>query len=765
MKTIKLLLNFILLSATMVFSQTEFIINTYQDSTQREPVIARDANGNYVVVWNSILQEGTAAERDIYFQLFDASDQKIGTETLINSTTMGNQEKPAVAMAPNSDFVVVWAAQLDSINQYDVYGQIYRNNQTFGNNFLINTTQTHSQTRPKVAINADGSFIVVWDSWFQDSSDRGVYGQRFDANGTKVGSEIQINTTTAYSQARPDITITQNGGFVVIWESWNQDVATPSGYGIFGQRFDANGTKLGGEFQVNSYTNDYQWFGDVLAMDDGNFVVTWCSWQQDGHDGGIYLQRFNAQANKTGPEVRVNSSTAFYQWLPQLARVGQENFAVIWSSWKQDGHREGVFVKIYRQDGKALTFEERVNLTTQNFQWEPGVIGGSNDLEILAVWSSWGQLNDDYEIVGRRMTLERPVGHMNPGTISPVSGRSSSQLTVHVLDSSALTGDTYEVSFVVPDTLATTTSSMNIVNLNSSQTVVSNYIFFGGASLFYLTPTFEGVAVQMEPVFELNIDTLGSYFINNTGSNMTFHISEANDNFENIAPIDIALIWGSTDTMANGQYANPLDTAMSNRGLFEVEVPFRAWNLTENQAVDLWISEPSGYLNQKWDPFETIRILTPDPYGGGLGDTHARIVPNLPAGTLVLPGIGDTIMVLANKPLTNEDTLRFITDPNGFISPLLKQAKNQPDKFTLENNYPNPFNPTTTIAFTIPKSGKVRLQVFNVLGQRVATVWDGYLDNGRHRILFDASSLASGIYFYSLSQDNRNITRKMMLLK
>ncbi|MCK5453499.1 MAG: hypothetical protein KAJ16_04010, partial [Calditrichia bacterium] len=289
MKTIKLLLNFILLSATMVFSQTEFIINTYQDSTQREPVIARDANGNYVVVWNSILQEGTAAERDIYFQLFDASDQKIGTETLINSTTMGNQEKPAVAMAPNSDFVVVWAAQLDSINQYDVYGQIYRNNQTFGSNFLINTTQTHSQTRPKVAINADGSFIVVWDSWFQDSSDRGVYGQRFDANGTKVGAEFQINTTTTYSQARPDIAMTQNGEFVVIWESWKQDVATPSGYGIFGQRFDASGSKIGGEFRINSYTNDYQWFGDILAMDDGKFVVVWCSWEQDGHDGGIYL--------------------------------------------------------------------------------------------------------------------------------------------------------------------------------------------------------------------------------------------------------------------------------------------------------------------------------------------------------------------------------------------------------------------------------------------------------------------------------------------
>ena len=761
MKTIILLL---CIFSTVLFSQAEFVINTYQDSTQREPVIARDDMGNYVVVWSSVLQEGPDKERDLYFQLFDAQDQMIGSETRINDITTGNQEKPAVSMAPNGDFVVVWAAQSDSAHQYDIYGQIFRNNQSYGSNFLVNTTRDHSQTRPKVAVHNDGSFIVVWDSWFQDGSDRGVYGQRFDSNGIKMGTEFQVNTTTTYSQARPDVAITQNGEFVVIWESWNQDIVTPSGYGIFGQRFDASATKIGGEFQINTYTNDYQWFGDVLALDDGNFVVVWCSWEQDGDDGGIYLQRFNAQANKAGPEVRVNSSTSFYQWLPQLARIGQENFAVIWSSWKQDGHREGVYAKIYRQDGKGLTFEERINVTTQNFQWEPGVIAGNSDLEILAVWSGWGQANNDYEIVGRRITLDRSVGIINPGTITPVSGLSSTQLTVHVFDSTALTGDTYEVSFVIPDTLVTTTSSMDIVNLNSSQSMVSNYVFFGGPGLFYLTPTFEGVAVQVEPVFELSIDSVGSYFINNTGSNMSFDISASHDNYEYIAPIDVALIWGSTDTLPNGQYANPLDTAMSF-GVFNVLVPFRAWDLTENQPLDIWIWEPSGYINQKWDPFEDIRIMTPDPYGSGLAPTHAVIHPNLPAGMLQLPGIGDTIIVLAKRPLSSEDTLHFVTDPSNFISPLQKQTKNQPLQFSLENNYPNPFNPTTTIAFTSPKSGKVKLQVFNVLGQRVATLWDGYLNGGRHRILFDASNLASGIYLYSLSQGNRTITRKMMLLK
>jgi hypothetical protein len=752
------------LFSTVAFSQTEFIINTYQDSTQREPVIAQDANGNYVVVWSSVLQEGPDAERDLYFQLFDAADQKIGNETQVNSNTMGNQEKPAVAMASNGDFVIIWAAQIDSINQYDVYGQIFRNNQALGNNFLVNTTQTHSQTRPKVSINPDGSFIAVWDSWFQDGSDRGVYGQRFDANGTKVGLEFQINTTTTYSQARPDIAITQNGEFVVIWESWNQDIATPSGYGIFGQRFDANGIKIDGEFQINTYTNDYQWYGDILAMDAGNFVVAWCSWQQDGHDGGIYLQRFDAQANKTGPEVRVNNSTAFYQWLPQLSRVGQENFAVIWSSWKQDGHREGIYTKIFRQDGKAMTFGERVNETTQSFQWEPGVIGGNSDLEILTVWSGWGQNNNDYEIVGRRVSLDSPTGSINPNTITHLSGNSTSDFIIHVMDSMALSGDTYEISFTVPDTLPDT---MKIVNLNSGQTVVSQYPFAGGSAIFYLTPTFEGVAVEAQLDFELNVDSLGSYFINNSGSNLSFQITGETDNFKNVIPIDAALIWGNTDTLPNGMYINPLDTALSIAGSFEVEVPFRAWNLTEDQPLDLWIIEsgPGTSYNQRWDPAEAIRILTPPPFSTKLGDSQAEINPVLPGSSLILPDIGDSIIVLTRRPLTESDTFQFVTDPSNVVSELEKENLQVQRQFELKNNYPNPFNPTTTIPFILAQSGKIKLTIYNILGQRVITLVDGFMERGYYRVLFDASSLASGIYFYNLSQENRTITRRMLLLK
>jgi len=88
-----------------------------------------------------------------------------------------------------------------------------------------------------------------------------------------------------------------------------------------------------------------------------------------------------------------------------------------------------------------------------------------------------------------------------------------------------------------------------------------------------------------------------------------------------------------------------------------------------------------------------------------------------------------------------------------------------PDVFELAQNYPNPFNPTTTVSFSLPKASQVRLEIFNVLGQSVATLVDGRLDAGKHDVLWSADGNASGVYFYKLVTESNTATKKMMLLK
>ena len=90
----------------------------------------------------------------------------------------------------------------------------------------------------------------------------------------------------------------------------------------------------------------------------------------------------------------------------------------------------------------------------------------------------------------------------------------------------------------------------------------------------------------------------------------------------------------------------------------------------------------------------------------------------------------------------------------------------EPKIFSLYQNYPNPFNPTTTIEFTIRETERVTLSVYNVIGQHIQTLFNGEAEAGvSHKVAFDASGLASGIYFYQLNFGQTRIMRKMLLLK
>ena len=87
------------------------------------------------------------------------------------------------------------------------------------------------------------------------------------------------------------------------------------------------------------------------------------------------------------------------------------------------------------------------------------------------------------------------------------------------------------------------------------------------------------------------------------------------------------------------------------------------------------------------------------------------------------------------------------------------------DNFRLEQNYPNPFNPSTTIVFDLKQTTGVTLEVYNTLGQKVATLVNDKMTAGPHEVTFDASNLASGIYLYRLNTDEVTLTKKMMLMK
>ena len=226
--------------------------------------------------------------------------------------------------------------------------------------FLINTHTSNSQQDPSIASLEDGGLVVTWESYGQDvdsdgntesTSYSGVYGQRYDANGAVDGDEFRINTHTEVYQQTPSTTGLADGGFVVTWESSNQD---GSGYGIFGQRYDKEGNAVGDEFQSNTYTSSEQTTPDVTALLDGGFVVTWQSSGQDGSGYGIYGQRYDANGTSFGDEFQVNTYTSSEQYDPSVTALNDGGFMVTWEG--QDASGYGIKGQRFGVDGSTNPF-------------------------------------------------------------------------------------------------------------------------------------------------------------------------------------------------------------------------------------------------------------------------------------------------------------------------------------------------------------------------------------------------------------------------
>ncbi len=117
--------------------------------------------------------------------------------------------------------------------------------------------------------------------------------------------------------------------------------------------------------------------------------------------------------------------------------------------------------------------------------------------------------------------------------------------------------------------------------------------------------------------------------------------------------------------------------------------------------------------------------------------------------------------------LSIEDLYVSMGDPvdSALAVSVEKMDKGIPTVYELSQNYPNPFNPSTTIEFALPKNGDVKLVVYDVVGKVVATLYSGILNAGYHKVNFDASSLSTGIYFYSIKTGDFTSVKKLVLLK
>jgi hypothetical protein len=373
----------------------EFRVNTYTTNGQVLAGLAMEPDGDFVVAWTSRDQDGDGD--GVFGQRFAASGTARGAEFRVNTYTTGWQRGGSVAVGKGGDFVVVWASPQDG-SDTGILGQRFdAAGNAIGLAFQINTFTTSGQFGPVVGRASDGSFVVGWSSWYVDGHESGIAARRLDASGNPVGSEMLVNTYTPGTQLLADVAVDPNGNFVVVWERW-------AGYmpydGVFAQRYDAEGNRLGSEFVVNSYTTGGQTFGSASMLPDGGFVATWTSY--DSHLTGVFARRFDASGNAVGNDFAVNTYTTGYQVSGQVAHDALGNFIVTWTSRAGAGSPpfHSTFARRFSASGAPRGPEFRVNAYTTDLQRAPSVAADSVGNFVVA-WNS-RQDGSDYGVFAQR---------------------------------------------------------------------------------------------------------------------------------------------------------------------------------------------------------------------------------------------------------------------------------------------------------------------------------------------------------------------------
>jgi hypothetical protein len=361
----------------------EFRANTYTSGAQSYPSIALSATGDFAVTWQSGNQDGSTY--GVYAQRYNSAGVAQGAEFRVNTSTTGPQQFPAIAMDPGGDFVITWSGVGQGDNSDGVYAQRYDTaGVPQGDEFLVNTYTTQPQRHPAVSMDAAGDFVVVWSSYRQDGSGYGIYGQRYDATGVRKGNEFHVSTYTSDHQASPSVSMDDDGDFVVTWTSDGQD---GSGSGIFAKRYNSAGAEQGEEFRVNTYTSSGQSFPSVATDTAGNFVIGWTTARNSAFS--IYAQRYSASGAAEGEEFRVSTSV-WLQLHPVIAMDSGGDFTVAWQGYPQEQSGYGIYAQRYNSAGCALGGELRVNTYTTNDQQEPAIAMDANG-DFVVAWDSYEQ--------------------------------------------------------------------------------------------------------------------------------------------------------------------------------------------------------------------------------------------------------------------------------------------------------------------------------------------------------------------------------------
>ncbi|MFH1747257.1 MAG: hypothetical protein ABIG44_09475 [Planctomycetota bacterium] len=323
------------------------------------PDVACGPDGTTWIIWQAHNQDSDAGS--IIARHFD--HELIGSpEVVVNQHRRGHQSRPAIAIGPDNTAVVVWMSSPASDARTCIRARrLGPDGQALGDEFAVSAPTHRAAAVPALAFAPDGDFLVVYSVFNQQMQPDGIRAQRFSASCSPLGPELAISGPLKNSQIEPVIACTRDG-FIVAWLDAESDGAD---YGVLARLFDAQGQPRGAPFVVNQTHAGLQNAAAIAVAPNGRFVIAWNGADEDGT--GIFAQLFATDGTRNGNEFRLNRHVAGSQALHAASGTRRLTFSpngdllCVWSGDAGLGDKSSVNITMLTRRELSPTDRRGIN--------------------------------------------------------------------------------------------------------------------------------------------------------------------------------------------------------------------------------------------------------------------------------------------------------------------------------------------------------------------------------------------------------------------
>lgn len=776
-------------NGTMVWQNT--LVISEAEGSQSDIRMAALNDGNFVFTW----ADKRSADTDIYAQKINlAGDLLWGSYLIVYSDQNGlarPQVNPRIVKTSDNGVIIVWEDfRLDTQNP-DLFAQKISASgiKQWSEQGIALCTAEFAQVGPRLASDNNGGCFVVWDDLRNGNAPNvDIYAQHLSASGNALweanGKAICIAPN---EQSGSLIKVSNN----IVFINW-MDIRNGS-VGIYYQALTYEGTVL---LAVNGAEVFWGLSGDapldnyLILKRSSDVVIIWqdTRFANDGYR--LFFQFLNPDGSidlePNGHPVTV--SVGGSQSTPSAVVTPDDQIAIIWEDARGDNPK--VYAQLLSASGERLWGEQGMELTVNSplRQKDPKVSYYNGSLYFG--WSGSDQVETSffYHIYGQRIYNGQKMWGPNGILISTLAQSDlRNECTLYDLI------DNYYVWHRINPALATQTiwvkrvaedgSAMDGWQEEGIQT--SNYNDWDAIQLFpkaHKTP--EGIFVMwrdlrndyIQNYWGQHIAENGTYLWNPVGVNLNDNQKEQEKASIVVNSSGITFAWceninGMNDIMAQ-KYSFPGEPLWTNSGYYVVQ-------RDSAQSDPCLVYFPDGNYLISWADFLNIesdlyyKYITEN--GEMIGAPQGNVLCNASKSqyqpqTAILNNKAYTVWA-DGRSSGKTEILGLYAQKLGNGTPVTDVTIPPLQSLILHQNYPNPFNPETTISFTLKDPAlSLKLNIYNIKGQLVKTLYDGALQKGQHSFVWNGTDetncqVSSGVYFYRLSNGKESRQRKMVLMK